>query len=94
MTPPPIVLVLALLLAPAPEVTQASDVAALRELLDQFLAGASRDDAATHQRFWAEDLIYTRSAGVRSITSISRCTSCGGRFPASSGRHNLQGRYP
>jgi len=37
----------------------------LRTLLDEFLAGASRNDAAVHDRFWAEDLIYTRSAGVR-----------------------------
>src|ERR1700741_1950189 len=29
------------------------------------LAGASPDDAPTHERFWADDLIYTRSAGVR-----------------------------
>jgi ketosteroid isomerase-like protein len=37
----------------------------LTRLLNDFLAGASRNDIATHQRFWADDLIYTRSAGVR-----------------------------
>jgi hypothetical protein len=37
----------------------------LRELLDTFLAGASRNDAAMHERFWAEDLVYTSSAGAR-----------------------------
>jgi ketosteroid isomerase-like protein len=37
----------------------------LTELLEYFLDGASRDDVAAHQRFWADDLIYTRSAGVR-----------------------------
>ena len=27
--------------------------------------GGSRNDIAAHERFWADDLIYTRSAGVR-----------------------------
>lgn len=43
----------------------ASDEAALRALLSEFLAGASRNDAAVHDRFWAESLVYTRSTGVR-----------------------------
>ena len=43
----------------------AKDVADLTSLLKVFLAGASRNDAAVHDRFWADDLIYTRSAGVR-----------------------------
>src|SRR5688572_1212134 len=37
----------------------------LTTLLKEFLAGASRNDAAIHDRFWAEDLIYTGSAGKR-----------------------------
>jgi len=37
----------------------------LTALLKEFLAGASRNDAAVHDRFWAEDLIYTGSAGRR-----------------------------
>jgi len=37
----------------------------LTKLLREFLAGASRNDAATHDRFWAEDLIYTGSSGRR-----------------------------
>lgn len=37
----------------------------LTMLLKEFLAGASRNDAAIHDRFWAEDLIYTGSAGRR-----------------------------
>ena len=45
--------------APAP----ASDE--LTRLLYEFLAGASRNDVKVHERFWADDLIYTRSAGVR-----------------------------
>lgn len=39
--------------------------AELTKLLNEFLAGASRGDAAIHERFWADDLIYTRSAGRR-----------------------------
>jgi ketosteroid isomerase-like protein len=37
----------------------------LTKLLQEFLAGASRNDLAVHQRFWADDLIYTSSAGRR-----------------------------
>jgi len=39
--------------------------AELTALLEYFLDGASRNDVAVHDRFWAEDLVYTRSAGVR-----------------------------
>ncbi len=41
------------------------DAAELTKLLKEFLDGASRNDAAIHDRFWAEDLIYTGSAGRR-----------------------------
>ncbi len=41
------------------------DGAELTRLLKEFLAGASRNDAATHERFWADDLIYTGSTGRR-----------------------------
>ena len=37
----------------------------LTELLNEFLEGASYNDAAIHDRFWAEDLIYTGSNGNR-----------------------------
>lgn len=43
----------------------APDAGELTKLLNDFLAGASRNDAQMHDRFWAEDLIYTRSAGRR-----------------------------
>jgi len=43
----------------------APDAAELTKLLNEFLAGASRNDVAVHERFWADDLIYTRSAGRR-----------------------------
>ena len=41
------------------------DTAELTKLLNEFLAAASRNDAAMHDRFWAEDLIYTGAAGRR-----------------------------
>ena len=43
----------------------APDAAALEALLAEFLAGASRNDAAVHDRFWADSLVYTRSTGRR-----------------------------
>lgn len=43
----------------------ARDAAELKRLLSEFLEGAGRNDAAVHDRFWAEELIYTRSAGQR-----------------------------
>lgn len=59
-----IVLILAFAL-PAQNAQTAPDAAELTRLLNEFLAGASRSDAAIHERFWAEDLIYTGSAGRR-----------------------------
>lgn len=60
------VLLLALCLGwPAPAFTAEADEAELRALLGSFLDGASRSDRATHARFWAEDLVYTSSAGLR-----------------------------
>lgn len=41
------------------------DAETLRTLLDDFLAGASVNDASVHDRFWAEDLVYTSSDGER-----------------------------
>jgi ketosteroid isomerase-like protein len=43
----------------------APDAAELTTLLKDFLAGASRNDVAMHERFWADDLIYTGSSGRR-----------------------------
>ena len=39
--------------------------AELTKLLREFLAGASRNDIAMHDRFWADDLIYTSALGRR-----------------------------
>lgn len=37
----------------------------LKELLHEFMEGASENDPQMHDRFWAEDLIYTSSSGER-----------------------------
>ena len=42
----------------------APEAAELTRLLKEFLAGASRNDAAVHDRFWADDLVYVSAAGV------------------------------
>ena len=47
------------------ETAATNDTQALTQLLDAFLAGASVNDAAMHDRFWADDLVYTSSSGAR-----------------------------
>lgn len=54
-----------LMLAFAVHAQTAPDAGELTRLLKEFLDGASRNDAAIHDRFWAEDLIYTGSSGRR-----------------------------
>ena len=54
-----------LMLGPGLHAQSAPDAAALTSFLKEFLDGASRNDAAMHDRFWAEDLIYTGSSGRR-----------------------------
>ena len=54
-----------LMLAVCLQAQTAPDSAELTKLLNEFLDGASRNDAAIHDRFWADDLIYTGSAGRR-----------------------------
>jgi hypothetical protein len=58
-------LLLLMLFSSAAAAQTAPDAAELTRLLNDFLAGASRNDPAVHDRFWADDLIYTRSAGRR-----------------------------
>lgn len=41
------------------------DLTILTNLLHEFMEGATVNDPDTHNRFWAEDLIYTSSAGER-----------------------------
>lgn len=42
-----------------------SEVEILTQKLHEFMAGASVNDKQIHDNFWAEDLIYTSSAGLR-----------------------------
>ena len=51
--------------AAGPKAAPPADGAELTGLLKEFLAGASRNDPQTHDRFWADDLVYTRSSGRR-----------------------------
>src|SRR5882724_5016016 len=53
------------ILALAVQAQTAPDSNKLSRLLKEFLAGASHNDAAVHERFWADDVIYTGSAGRR-----------------------------
>jgi ketosteroid isomerase-like protein len=43
----------------------APDSSELTKFLKEFLAGASRNDAAIHERFWADELVYTSAKGIR-----------------------------
>src|SRR5947199_6187695 len=43
----------------------ARDSAELTKLLQDFLAGASKNDIAMHERFWADELVYTSALGRR-----------------------------
>lgn len=58
--------VLALLVSPMPAACAGNDDAReLEVLLEAFLAGASANDVAAHERFWGDELVYTSSAGTR-----------------------------
>lgn len=52
-------------LCPSFHAQTAPDAIELTNLLNDFLWGASKNDSAMHDRFWAEDLIYTGSVGRR-----------------------------
>src|SRR6266513_3077325 len=54
-----------LFIAPALPAQTAPDAAELTKLLQDFLAGASKNDIAMHDRFWAEELVYTSALGRR-----------------------------
>ena len=43
----------------------APDAAELTKLLNEFLAGAGKNDIAMHDRFWADELVYTSALGRR-----------------------------
>ena len=54
---------LLILVAITSQVAVASDVDELTGMLHEFLG--SSDTAAAHERFWADELIYSSSAGLR-----------------------------
>lgn len=58
-------LIFVVTLASALPAQTSPDSAELTKLLNEFLAGASRNDSAIHFSFWADDLIYTGSSGRR-----------------------------
>jgi ketosteroid isomerase-like protein len=59
------IVVLTIMLVLSANAQTAPAAVEITKLLNEFLAGASRNDAAVHDRFWAEDVIYTGSAGRR-----------------------------
>src|SRR3954454_9726660 len=62
-----------LLIASALPAQTAPDAAELTKLLQDFLAGARRNDIAMHDRFWADELVYTSALGRRkSKTDVMR----------------------
>ncbi len=44
---------------------ESSEKEILNKMLHNFMEGASNNDRKIHDNFWAEDLIYTSSAGTR-----------------------------
>ncbi|HEX5789082.1 MAG TPA: nuclear transport factor 2 family protein [Woeseiaceae bacterium] len=58
---------LALVAAIVPGSLRADDNAALQALLDEFLANVA--SVEMHERFWADDLVYTSSSGTRTTKS-------------------------
>jgi ketosteroid isomerase-like protein len=50
--------------APALAAEEGNTVAEITQLLEWFLAPGNNSTAAAHQRFWADDLVYTRSTGL------------------------------
>src|SRR5216110_2212093 len=54
-----------LLIATALPAQTPPDAAELTKLLQDFLAGASKNDIVMHDRFWADELVYTSALGRR-----------------------------
>ena len=44
---------------------ESSEKETLTQMLQTFLEGASKNDRDIHDNFWADDLIYTSSSGLR-----------------------------
>src|SRR5580692_4139904 len=65
--------------------TQTSGVQEVTALLREFIAGAGGGDRAIFEKFFADDVIYTRASGVV-ITKASIMASLGKPAPASEGK--------
>ena len=57
--------ILLLSIVPGLRAQTAPDTAELTRLLHDFLAGAGKNDVAMHDRFWADELVYTSALGRR-----------------------------
>jgi ketosteroid isomerase-like protein len=65
--------------------TQTSGTQEVTSLLREFIAGAGSGDRAIFEKFFADDVIYTRATGVV-ITKASIMESLGRPAPASEGK--------
>ncbi|MFY8064117.1 MAG: hypothetical protein ACOVN2_10465, partial [Usitatibacteraceae bacterium] len=65
---------------PGPEQTRAQ----VTELLTDFLAPGKNDKPETHERFWAEDLVYTTSGGIVKTKADIRKSFVESALPAAS----------
>jgi ketosteroid isomerase-like protein len=59
-----LLVVLASPVTPALSAEEGDAVAEITQLLEWFLAPENNPTAAAHQRFWADDVVYTRSTGL------------------------------
>ena len=84
------------LLLALPTGVWADEQRVLTNMLDTFLDGASRNDPMIHNAFWAEELIYTSSAGTRfGKAQLMQGVNSRGEIPAAEvsmryGREDLQ----
>ncbi|MCB5225996.1 nuclear transport factor 2 family protein [Alishewanella sp. 16-MA] len=84
------------LLLALPSAVWADEQRVLTNMLDTFLDGASRNDPMIHNAFWAEELIYTSSAGTRfGKAQLMQGVNSRGEIPAAEvsmryGREDLQ----
>ena len=65
---------------PGPEQTRAQ----VTELLTDFLAPGKNDKPETHERFWAEELVYTTSGGIVKTKADIRKSFVESALPAAS----------
>ncbi len=74
----PLAMMLAMLTSP---LARAGDIEDITLLLEDFLANTEK--AAAHDRFWADELVYTSSSGQRSGKPARMAAFAAGTQPAS-----------